>query len=90
MLEHSGDPFGRRVGKIVSQELATEASPREHGVKYQVILLDPSAGFELTKPVLHLGPSAWVQGQRYTRASALQSNPATTDDLAVAEAELAK
>ncbi len=90
VLEHSSDPFERRVGKIVSQELATEASPREHGAKYQVILLDPSAGFELTKPVQHLGPSAWVQGQRYTRASALESNPATTDDLAVAEAELAK
>ena len=78
------DELGERVADVIEKVLANPGS-RKEGERYQVVLLDPSAGFVLNEAVRHGGPGAWTQGQRYTKADALRTGPPTTDHLAAAE-----
>jgi hypothetical protein len=47
--------------------------------------LDLKQGFLFDVPIMHEGPGAWTQGQRYSNSKALRSGVATTDQLANAE-----
>jgi hypothetical protein len=85
-LKNEPDPLTARVGQIVEQALNDDdQGDRPVGERYQVVPLDMDAGFTLAAPIEHDGPSAWTQNQRYATVAALQTQPATTDDLAQAE-----
>lgn len=80
----NGDEMDQRVAETIAGGL--ESSPnRSLGERQQVILLDLDQGFTLKKPIHHDGSHAWTQGQRYTKAEALQIEPLTTEELAAAE-----
>jgi hypothetical protein len=78
-----GDEVERQLGTVMSRAL--ESSLREEGNRHQIVLLSPEQGFRLERPIVHEGPGAWTQGQRYATSKALRGDPATTDDLAAAE-----
>jgi hypothetical protein len=74
----SVDPVERRVGDIMSAALAED---RGNEV-VQIVILSTLRDEDTLKfdPVLHEGPHAWTQNQRYVRVSALM-RARTTDDL---------
>lgn len=79
----NGDELDKRVAEALAGGL--ERPGRSLGERQQIFLLDLDAGFTLKQAIHHDGPHAWTQGQRYTTAAALKSEPATTDALAAAE-----
>lgn len=79
----AGDDLHRRLGTVMWSALSS--GMREDGARHQIILLDLEQGFQLDHPIMHEGPGAWTQGQRYSTAKALRSGAATTDQLANAE-----
>jgi hypothetical protein len=80
-LRATGDSVDARVAGVVDRVLASEKGVRMEGQPYQVVPLDPEAGFELPHAIKHEGLAAWLRGQRYTSSKALQTNPPTTDEL---------
>ena len=83
-LAASADPLDQRVAKVIQIELASPHSLRAPGEAWQVVPLDPHAGFELDHEIKHEGAAAWLRGQRYTASSALKTQPSTTDELRAA------
>jgi hypothetical protein len=79
----NGDEIDRQLGTVMSRALSL--SLREEGNRHQIVLLDLAQGFRLDRPILHEGPGAWTQGQRYATSKALRNDLTTTDDLAAAE-----
>lgn len=79
----AGDDLDRRLGTVMWSALSKGL--REEGARHQIILLDLGQGFMLDKPLMHEGPGAWTQGQRYSNSKALRSGATTTDQLANAE-----
>lgn len=89
--ERSGDPGDARVAALIREDLASGL--RQAGIEYQVFLLsDPQAPetLRLPQPIAHEAGFAWTQHQRYTLGAALETNPATTDELSAAESRLAE
>lgn len=84
-LRVSGNPEDGQVAEIVERDLdsPTRTYNRE-GTPHQVVVLDTDGGFTLDYPVKHDGRAAWLRGQRYTSATALKSQPATTEELRAA------
>lgn len=83
-LAASADPLDQRVAQVIRIELQAADSLRMPGERYQVVPLEPSAGFELDHPIRHEGGSAWLRGQRYTSSTALGKQPSTTEELRAA------
>lgn len=85
----TGDPRDNRISALIREDLASGL--RGIGTDYQVFLLsDPKAPetLHLPRAIAHEAGFAWTQHQRYTLTAALETNPATTDELAAAEARL--
>lgn len=80
-LRATGDAIDARVADVVEKLLASDDGVRLEGQPYQVVPLDPEAGFELPNAIKHEGLAAWLRGQRYTSSKALKTNPSTTDEL---------
>jgi hypothetical protein len=82
------NPNESRLGEIIAEDLADAEARRRAGEYWQVFLLtapEDSATLRLPQPIAHRAQSAWTQHQRYTLESALETMPASTEELAVAE-----
>lgn len=80
-LQASRDAMERSIGDLV-ERLVADGSSRI-GEEQQIFLLsDPEADetTDLDAPIVHDGPAAWTQGQRYTSSRLLRS-ARSTDDL---------
>jgi hypothetical protein len=84
----SGDPNEACLAEVI-QRVLKDPGERVGGRYLQVFLLtapdDLEQTLHLPQPISHEAPWAWTQHQRYTRSSALRTNPATTDELTMAE-----
>ena len=80
-LSH-GSEEDRKAADVIKRSL--EDKSREEGEDYELVLLDPSQGFQLKEPIEHpqdVSRAAWTQNFRYTRRDALETQPKTTADL---------
>jgi len=80
-LRGSGDPEDAGVARVLEKALAQKDDQRTDGAEYQIVVLDPEAGFSLPHPIRHEHGGAWTQGQRYTSSEALKTHPETTEAL---------
>jgi hypothetical protein len=81
-----GDEQSMELASLIS--ISLEGAHRQAGLDYQIILLSPTTSedtIHLAQPIANAAidrngqPTAWVQGQRYTRLALLQEARTTLD-----------